>query len=121
MMGSNATQGNTFFSELLERQFLLTASVTFGITTSAIVPLFLYSIIWYEQFGNDNKRTLVNAFASLACRGGIEYLVFAQLLKYISFIFGSMPAYFCLFARISKSAIFIELILFFDLTIISRY
>ena len=117
----NETLTDNFFSQLFERQFSLTASMTFAIVATATVPLFMYSIIWYEQYGNDNRRTLVNKFASLACRGGMEYLLFPQVLEISSFLFGPMPKYFCLLTRILRSAIFIEIILFFDLMIISRY
>ncbi len=94
---SNVTQ---FFAELTSSQPVLRVTcLVFALATSLVVPVFLYSIIWYERYGSDNKRTLLNKFASLACWAAIEYYLVAQMLEIITFLFAPLPAQFCLFTR----------------------
>jgi hypothetical protein len=52
--------GNQTLSYILENSPI--KSVSLAVTTLIIVtvvPLY-YAIIWYERFGNDTKRTLIN-------------------------------------------------------------
>ena len=67
--------------------FLLTAVIAFG------VPL-LYGIIWYEKYGNDAKRTLINRLVAFNCWIGIAYLVL-KLADVYRYTVGPLPAWFC--------------------------
>ena len=116
---SNVTQ---FFSELTSNQPVLTAAcLTFASVTSLAIPVFMYAIIWYERYGSDKKRTLLNKLASLACWAAIEYYLVAQTLEIVIFLFAPLPAQFCLFTRIVRSSVFIEVLIFFDLITLTRY
>ncbi len=116
---SNVTQS---FSNLTSNQPVLAAAcIIFALVTSLLIPVLMYTIIWYERYGSDNKRTLLNKFASLACWSAIEYYLVAQTLEIVTFLFAPLPAHFCLFTRIVRSSVFIELLLFFDLITLTRY
>ena len=64
-----------FFSGLTEDKPVKTFCLTFATLVSFVLPFFLYSIIWFEHFGSDNKRTLINRFASLGCWTAMEYFL----------------------------------------------
>ena len=96
-------------------------SLTFAIVTSIVIPILLYSIIWFEKFGADNKRTLVNKFTSSGIWCAIEYLLFVQTIDIIRFLYGPLPKHVCFWVRIVKNAIFQQMFLFFDMIILSRY
>ena len=42
-------------------------SLVFSAVSLVSVPLLLYSIIWFDNFGSDKKRTLINRLVSSFC------------------------------------------------------
>ncbi len=56
-----------FFSSLIENNphRYLTVGLCLAMI-SVILPMF-YSIIWYERFGSDMKRTIINQLVSAIC------------------------------------------------------
>ena len=120
-MGYTDKPDSDFFSGLTSNSISKNFSLIFAILTSIIIPFFLCSIVWYEKYGSDQRRTLVNKFASCGCWCAIEYLLFPQVADIIRYFHGPLPKYFCLFVRITKSAIFLQMFFYFDLIILSRY
>ena len=83
------------------------------------IPM-LYGVIWYERFGNDVKRTLINRFVSLNCWIGIAYLVY-KVSDIYRFIVGPMPSWYCDF-HVTMYATFIRMsLLCLDASVLTRY
>jgi hypothetical protein len=49
-----------FFSGLMENRVSKIVSLIFSAVGAYLVILFIYSIIWYQKFGSDDKQTLLN-------------------------------------------------------------
>ena len=47
-------------------------SLVFSAVSLVSVPLLLYSIIWFDNFGSDKKRTFINRLVSSFCAALIE-------------------------------------------------
>ena len=122
MLNNSTLSINTdFYTFLTENSFAKVLFLTFSFSATAILPILLLSIIWYEKYGTDTRRTLINKFASSCCWCAIEYLIFVQTSDNIRYVFGPWPKWFCFMIRIVKSAIFFQLFLFIDLIVLSRY
>ena len=109
------------YSGLTESNLPLILSLIFACLTSIIIPIFLFSIIWYEKFGTDNRRTLLNKLHVCGCWCSLEYIMLAQPIDIIRYLYGPLPKHLCLLARIIKSAIFFQTFLYFDLIVVTRY
>jgi hypothetical protein len=53
-----------FFSGLTSPKPIKTFSLIFAGIICVTIPIFLYSIIWFERFGSDKKRTILNIVTS---------------------------------------------------------
>ena len=115
------TSNTDFFLALTQDGTLLGVCLTFAMFVSIILPVFLYSVIWYEKHSSDNKQTLLNKFETFVSWSGIEYLTFVQMAENVRYLVGPLPAYFCLFVRILRSTIFVELLVYLDLAVLTRY
>ena len=62
-------------------------AIILSILLSLIVLPFLYGIIWYEKFGTDSKRTLLNQLVSSICWKLIFIVLFLQFPMTIRIIF----------------------------------
>ena len=84
MFASSHTFNQSIFEE---KHSSLPPSKLIGITISMIniVPmsLFLYSIIWYERFGTNHNRTLINQFVTSTCWAGLVYNIFVLIPEVI--------------------------------------
>lgn len=47
-----------YFHELYQSRWSKWASVAFSISATSASLIFIYSIIWFEHFGSDERRTL---------------------------------------------------------------
>jgi hypothetical protein len=69
-----------------------------------ITPFFYY-IIWYERYGANHKRTLINQFAASTCYYAMAYNLVAQSMEIVLLLFGPMGFGFCHLHRIIKAGI----------------
>lgn len=97
------------------------ACLTFSIVTFLLGLPSLYSIIFYEHFGSDKKRTLLNMLVSMICWTLIGLLIFARLPETFRFIYGPLPDIFCCFHNAIKIGFVAIVILLFDCIAIARY
>ena len=95
--------------------------IIFAIFTSVFGSLGLYSIIWFERFGSDHKRTILNMLSTLICWPAIEFLIFVETVEIIRFVIGPLPERLCFAQQVFRSRIFKDVIIQFDANIICRY
>lgn len=54
-----------YYSELYENRPAKFVSISISLLLIIVSSLLAYTIIWYERYGTDNKRTLMNKLVSL--------------------------------------------------------
>ena len=72
------------FDGLTGSSGLKAACMAFSAVFIPIDLLLMYSIIWYEHFGNDAKQTIINKFLSSAC-WTCFYSIFTVQVDYFYF------------------------------------
>ena len=82
--------------------------VIISIINITFVSLALYAIIWYERFGSNQNRTLINQFVTSACWIGIGQNIFLQISEVIISFGFPMPQLFCAISLILKNTIIIH-------------
>ena len=87
--------GASFYSNI----YASSVSKTIAISTSVVVILILtplfYSIIWYEKYGSNQHRTLINQLAASNCWLAIIFNVVVQTSEIVLSIFGPFNSGFC--------------------------
>jgi hypothetical protein len=120
-MSNSSLQVSDFFSSLTDDKPTKILFITFATLTSLIIPGFLYFIIWFEKYGSDSKPTMINKFSSYGIWCGIQYYLLLVTSDIFRFVVGPLPRNICLTLRIVKSAMFLQIFIYFDLIVISRY
>ncbi len=72
-------------------------------------PIVLYSIIWFERFGSDKKRTLLNMLFSMTCWTALIFIICIQIPDTFRYIYGPLPSLVCsmhLFMRYTLGSMF---------------
>jgi len=69
-----------YFSFMTETSALKSFCVLFSVMGIILGPLALYSIIWFERFGSDKKRTLLNMLFSMICWTCIGFCLCIQVI-----------------------------------------
>ena len=111
-----------FILAVPEANVSLILCLIFSVCASVIIPLLFFAIIWYQKnCTDDSYLTLMNKLGTLLFWCGIEYFTVCQSIESFIFIYGPLPINICLFARIIRSAYFLQFLLYFDLIILSRY
>ena len=89
----NCDEGCDFFSGLFENRISKFLSLAFSWFGSITCIGMLYSIIWYERFGSDYKRTLINRLFVFFWYGPmlweatvqqVDILRYAKLIPFLS-------------------------------------
>jgi hypothetical protein len=112
---------NDFFTELYKIQpAVIIGLVLAFLSICIIIPIF-YSIIWYEKFGSDKKRTVLNKLVGSVCWCIIFAYVFIQIPELIRYCFGPLPTFVCYLNLVIKNTLSIQLMLTFDAISILRY
>ena len=110
-----------FFRYLFEEKTTKVISVVFAtVGIIFLIPL-TYGIIWYEHFGSDKKRTLLNKFVSSLCWAFMEWFLIIQIFEIVSYIVGPMPDFICLIEVLLRNAIPLQILLFMDGIAVTRY
>ena len=86
---------NDFFSGLFEDRPIKTIGVVSAVASGFVyIPMFV-GIVWFERFGSDKKRTILNKLVSSICYLGIFYLIVLQPLEKLRYILGPLPVPVC--------------------------
>jgi hypothetical protein len=85
-----------FFNGAFENRPSKIVFMTFTIVTLPFVLLLVYSIIWYERFGLDIKRTIVNKLSSSFCWVAIQFILLVNIPDLGRYFFGPYSEHFCL-------------------------
>ena len=72
-------ESEDFFSGLFENRPSKVIFVIVSIVGGFVLLPLVYSIIWFEQFGSDKKRTLINKFVSSVCWTCFEWFFTVQV------------------------------------------
>ena len=79
-MDENSNQD--YFSYLLESKFERGVSLFISIAVLILGPPMLFTIVWFENFGSDKKRTFLNRLVAMNCwTGNKTRLLFLNLLS----------------------------------------
>jgi hypothetical protein len=95
--------------------------ISFAVLTSVLGSLGLYSIIWFERFEFDHKRTILSMLSTLTCWSVMEFLLFVESIEILRFIVGPLPGHLCFAQQVFRSRILNDIILQYDANIICRY
>ena len=77
-----------------------------------------YSIIWYERFGTDNKRTIVNKFVSSICWTGICWNLTVQIIIIVRFLHGPFNYYACFWYILTRRTLTTVIVMFLNAIIL---
>ena len=87
-----------------------------------MLNLFLSSgIIWFERFGSDQRRTLLNKLVSLVSSRLVQWMLICQAGDIIRYSFGPLPASVCAFLSIYKASVRFQVQLIFVAMYITKY
>jgi hypothetical protein len=112
---------NDYFSGLVDNNWFKTVCLVFSCLAIIASPLILNSITWFEKYGSDNKRTLLNMVVSLYCWVIIEFVIFVQIPETARFLIGLLPAFVCQLYAFFRVSLVTVMLLYSDTTIITRY
>ena len=98
----------------------------FIIMTSAFILVsfnlvLLYGVIWFERFGSDLKRTLVNKFVASICWATAGIIVFGHGLTLTRFLFGPLPRPVCWMRTLFLSSAVTSILIFMDGILIAKF
>ena len=79
-----------------------------SIISGIVLIPFAYSIIWYEKFGSDKKRTLINKLVASLCWNEIAFFSTVQILYVVRFYFGPLPPFLCFWMFVIRKTIIIN-------------
>ena len=109
------------FKKLYENNAIKITIICFSVLSSMIVISLSYGIIWYEKFGTDQKRTLMNKLVASFSWIWLEWYLFAQAISTIGFCLGPLPSFVCAFSQIEKTSIKFQLLLCINAMQITKY
>ena len=121
-MSANSTNFSVIsFSYLQENHFqkLISLSLSSFLTIFCI-PLF-YSFIWYEHFGSDQRRTLINRLFAFLWKIFIFYHIVIRVCEMAYSNVGHFPQWFCLIYSLLKGACASAVLLTIDAVTMTRH
>jgi hypothetical protein len=70
MKEEDANGDKDYFSYLLENNFERRIALLISLRIVILGPPMLFSIVWFENFGSDKKRTFLNRLVAMNCWTG---------------------------------------------------
>ena len=109
------------FYHVFENKVAHIISLTVSPLITILSSFLAYGIIWFERFGTDQKRTIVNKFVSQGVWAVVIILPMIILSDIFRYTLGPLPAQFCFFQVVFKNYFFTQSLCFLDAMIAARY
>ena len=100
---------------------LLIVSLLLSVLVTIFGPPLLFAVIWFERFGSDKKRTLLNMLVNMNCWTGIAFIILGQVPVIFLYTFGPLPVMFCLLHTMVRLSIICSILMIFNAIIIFRF
>lgn len=110
-----------FFEGIFENRQSKIFFICLAIITIPVSLTLNYSVIWYERFGQDDKRTIVNRIFSSLCWTGIEFSILISLPELFRYLYGPLPEVVCWVSQLIKNGIVAQLLCLQIVLIIARH
>ena len=112
---------NDYFWPIYEDHWYKTVFMTITLIFLPINTALLSGIIWYERYGIDAKRTIVNKLFSFGCWTAIQFICLVIIPDLIRYNSGPWPEMICWLHLIVKNLIGSQFLLILTATIVMRY
>jgi hypothetical protein len=111
-----------FFDKLTENNILKISSFLFLIISCIVSIPASYGIIWFEKFGSDHRRTIVNRLVSSMCWTFIIHICFlVHLPEMFRYMYGPLPESWCFMSSVIRNDLSIVFVLSYDTISIMRW
>jgi hypothetical protein len=110
-----------FYPMLLDNNIYRTISLALSIGSVIIGVPFLLSVIWFDKFGSDKKRTILNLLSCRSVYIGIMFIFFVQIPEIARYIYGPLPSFICFGQQVLRTTLVIIIVLFADAMAALRY
>ena len=117
----NVTSQEDHFSNIFEDRPLKYVGVVTSFLLMFIICCLCVGIIWYEQFGSDQKRILINKLVSAFCWAILITFVLLVMPDLLLYFYRPYPVWTCYVKSIVKQALVVHLFLLLDAIIVARY
>ena len=98
-----------------------TIFLTISLNLMTVSSLLCYSIVWYERYGLDCKRTIINQLYALQWWTGIEFILMVTLPDWLRLIFGPWSELPCWWYVVVSIGVFAKLLFLQTGLIMTRY
>lgn len=86
-----------------------------------VIAMVVYSIIWYEKYGANNRHTIINQVLSAICWNILLFFLAAQMITVVRYIYGPLHSSLCSFALFTKRYTLTSALVFLNAISIVRY
>ena len=120
-MANQTISDTAFFSNAYKHDWYQALAIGLSCVNSFVLTPFLFAIVWYERFGSDHPRTLINQLVASTCWNGIVHNTFNIPLTIFMDTFGPMSYNFCHFNFVFKNSLVFHLALMITFIIFAKY
>lgn len=118
---STSNEKEDFYPILLDNNIYRIVCLTLSFFSITVGTLFIYTVIWFEKFGSDKKRTILNLLFSMNNYIIILFLWFIQIPETSRYIHGPLPFFICYGQQVFRNFFIMSMVLFADAVTVSRY
>jgi len=117
MVNCNYKHFSGFFGALYSK----IAFMFFCNVLNIINILMFYGIIWFEHFGSDKKRTLMNKIVSLLCCNAAFSMSVNFFVDFSTYLLGPLNHHLCFIFQLFRNVIALNTLLLLNTLIITKY
>jgi hypothetical protein len=120
-LSSTANDSVDFFAVAYAKSPLTKVSIANSLVLTFLNIISGFGIIWFEHFGCDQKRTLINRLLTSLCLTGIEFYFVVLPFEIVRHLNGPFDNVTCHFLLLFKNSLSIQVALFTLGISVSRY
>jgi hypothetical protein len=109
------------FKNLYENTTTKIIILSVSLLSTILLLVLSYGVIWFERFGTDHRRTLMNKLVSSLSWFLMEWYLAGQIISIIMHCVGPLPSIVCAFQQIQKTSIKYQILICLDAMQITKY
>ena len=109
------------FSNIYSQDLYMGLAAAFSFINFFVLTPLLHLIIWYEQYGSDHPRTLLNQLVTSLCWNGLLHNLISIPAEIVLDLFGPLSQNFCSFHFIIKNSLICHLTFMINFIILVKY